>query len=813
MQRHVHVALVSAAVLLLQLLQTRLLGVIYWNHVVYFIVTIALLGFGISGTWLSFGPQTRLYQHLSRDRAAALFCLSTIAFFLAAPLLMVSQEELLTGGFPSLMLAATYILAVLPHFFAGWMLGRWFQEFSDQIHSLYFADLIGAALGCLAFALLISPLGLMRLAALCALAGLLPALSDTPASSTRHFALLMVIPVTAFWYFHQAAESLVVSEPTKSIRRLQQYLPPGDIPLVERSEWNAVSRVDLVVGRMASHSRHIFIDGDAIQPLKENIPDTIPPFNEQHDSLLLKKAPYLFVKQPQSVLIIGSGGGLDTYHALRAGARTIDAVEINSTICRLVQHDFRHLTNDLFYRPGVSLTCDEGRSFLRRSGRTWDVILLNSIDTFSAMNSGAYVLSENYLYTLEAFQEYLAHLTPDGMLAVSRWFAIPESLRLFILVFEALQTFGISDPARHVLLHMETHDISDPETGERQYNAWMGLLVKRSPFTDAEREKLRAHLRHHGGFMLYPAPGASGTPEIFENFAAVRSAGKSAQYFAELPFELAPATDDSPFCFNSERWSELLPALMSLNLGALSHGQWPSLILLSLLILSGLLTTLFIFVPLYMSSAPEFVHANRAAIAYFCLLGISFIFIEISLMQRFSLLLGHPSYSLTTTLGSLLLFSGIGSMMAGRFAILGRLSFGAITALGLCAAWCYPSLMEYLLPCSLPARILGVIALVAPLGFFMGMPFPLGLREMGMRAPDLVPWAWGVNGGATVLGSVLAIVTAMKGGFTLVLLLASAGYLLSWACFRACSTPDHPSSVALSTATAATALPDDLSGG
>ncbi|HNV68873.1 MAG TPA: hypothetical protein PKO06_04185, partial [Candidatus Ozemobacteraceae bacterium] len=266
-------------------------------------------------------------------------------------------------------------------------------------------------------------------------------------------------------------------------------------------------------------------------------------------------------------------------------------------------------------------------------------------------------------------------------------------------------------------------------------------------------------------------------------------------YFSELPFELAPATDDSPFCFNCERWSELLPALLRLNLGAVSYGEWPSLILLSLLLLSGLLTLLFIFVPLYLAAATDFSHAQRPVILYFCLLGVSFIFIEISLMQRFSLLLGHPSYSLTTTLGSLLLFSGIGSMMAGRFAILGRLSFGAIVMLGLCAAWGYPDLMRFLLPYSLPIRVFGVILLVAPLGFFMGMPFPLGLRDLGTRAPHLVPWAWGVNGGATVLGSVLAIVTAMKCGFTMVLLLASCGYLLAWVSFRMSSVSGPPAVV------------------
>ena len=749
---------VSAAVILLQLIQTRVFSVLFWNHLVYFIISIALLGFGISGTWLSLG-QTKLANHFTRTRLAIYFLISSILTTLVLPCALPPIES--AKSFQLLI----YALAVLPYFFAGWMLGVLFKNHSKDINILYFADLVGAAIGCILYVMLIQSIGITGLVILTCCFVLFPCLLGLNSKQKIIVAAPYALVIGAILYFNQSI--VIMPKTDKAMVTKYKNIEAN----VEFSQWNTISKIDVVSTVQNPSDKKIYIDGDAWTHIVDHPANPAPAFDESNDILMFNKAPYLLKKNIEHALVIGAGGGIDVWHALRGGAKQVDAIEINPTTRDIGLTHYRTFNNELFHREGVTLHNEEGRSFIHNSNKKYDLIMIHAIDTFAALNSGAYMLSENYLYTVDAFNDYISHLSSDGILCMTRWNHPGEATRLFTTSLESLYQLGIENPQSHIL----AIDAFDPEV---TFVNWMTVLIQGQPFTSNDIEKISTYAQNHRSELMFPVQQPKNLIQTWTNqFAKAKTDHTEKEFFKQTSYDVRPTTDDSPFFFNYERWKGIQHAFSKQDINPLIKTNLTTF----LLFLSTLLAVaLFIFLPLRKLQMGQTEHLKSWTL-YFVCLGISFIFVEIALMQRFALFLGHPARSLVLILGTLLFSAGIGSFFSKKLQPHLVPYFFVLFCMIAATSLFYPSVIHHFLGKSLSVRAAISILLVSPLGFLMGVPFPMGIEIVSRKNPSMVPWMWGINGGTTVLGSIMAIMIAIACNFTTVLLLAGAGYLVAFA--------------------------------
>ena len=489
-------------------------------------------------------------------------------------------------------------------------------------------------------------------------------------------------------------------------------------------------------------------------------------------------------KANPKVLIIGSGAGGEVLEGLQRHASSITAVEINPAINDIVSHRMNDFWGNLFHQPEVRLVTDEGRSFVRRSKEKYDAIV--SVHTISnaAMASGALTLAENYVLTREAFADYLDHLTPEGAIFFTR----PE-VQIPRLVSTARAIFaqrGMGPIDNHVFAFSESDAMDEP--GRLSFVA--GFLLKKSEFLPGELQEIRKILQGTGRdtpklTILY-APDERPAASLCTRIVSARNLEEVLRTNDLL---LAPATDDKPFFNQHTRWSRIrwrtivdlfsqkqpLAARM-----ALEDRPIAEVTLLIVLVQSGVVAGVCILLPLLLGNRRGLQVEGRGSwLGYFAALGLGFIMVEIALLERFLLFLGQPIYTYAVVLAGLLIFTGIGSYAAGKFgpAALQR-ALLAIVALVPITAWITPMVFHAFLGFGMVWRTAIAVLLIAPLGFVLGMPFPLGLRLAIERSSALGSWAWGVNGFFTVIGTVLALMLGMMIGFRMVLMLACACYLV-----------------------------------
>jgi hypothetical protein len=500
---------------------------------------------------------------------------------------------------------------------------------------------------------------------------------------------------------------------------------------------------------------------------------------------LTSALPY-YLAEPQHVLVLGAGGGSSVQQALNHAVAHIDGVELNPQMVALLQHDYANWSGQLYERDGVNIYTGDARGFVTGSRRDYDLIQLSLLDAWGASSAGLYALNENYLYTVEALQDYLARLAPGGYLAISRWIKLPprDTLKLFATAVRALEAGGAPDPAAQLVL------IRSWQTST--------LLVKQGTFTPAEINAVRAFCKARAfdpaWYPGMPATAANHSNRLAEPYfytAAQALTGPDATSFMQnYKFDITPATDDRPYFFHFFKW-RVLPEILALRgEGGLPLLEAGYLVLLATLLQALLLSLLLILLPLAVlrrRSAAAATSVSRGRIAgYFFAIGLAFLFIEIAFMQKFILFLHHPLYAVATVLAAFLVFAGLGSAWTARLqqdgAPAARASLTAalmIALLGGAYTLLLDPLFAQLSPLGMTARIAISALLIAPLAFCMGMPFPLGLAQVAARAPALIPWAWGINGCASVLSAVSATLLAMQFGFSIVVLAALLLYLLA----------------------------------
>ncbi len=556
------------------------------------------------------------------------------------------------------------------------------------------------------------------------------------------------------------------------------------------TRWNAISRID-VVERSGSvpwtrnpnapypepEQALIVIDGDATTPLLawDGDPESLPFL----DWTISSVAPQAL--RPESALVIGPGGGIDVLTLLRQSVSRIDAVEVNPIISDLVSAGpLAELGGSLFARDEVRLEVAEGRSFVRRrravGAEPYDLIQLSLIDTWAASLSGAYSLTEGYLYTVEAFDDYLGALSDHGVLSITRWLHQPprETLKVVTVASAALAGRGVGDPARYIAV-LRLGNIGN-------------TLIKRTPFTSEEIERL-VRVAGERGFRFLHLPTAAGDNAL-SDFLNAPSAEARAEFIDAYPYDVRPATDDRPFFFQFGRWRDLGRDAWG-EAQILLSGR---LVLLALLVQALALAGLLVFAPLAIAArrrrgAGGGGSADRAlpsrgsghALVYFGAIGFGFMLLEIALMQRFTLFLGQPVFALALIFVALLGGAGLGSSQARRLG--GERpgapwTFAAIALASVAYVAVLPAVFGACLGLSFAGRALISTALILPLGFLLGLPFPLALIRMQRAGrADLTAWAWAANGCASVLGPIVAVLLAFDLGFTGVQVLAAGAYL------------------------------------
>ena len=782
---------VSVATLHLELLHTRLLSFSLWYSVVYAVITLALLGFGISGAVLASFP--RLRESGTRSKLALFslgFSLSTIVGL--AIVVRVPFDCFATSTLQLLKLSLFFLLLTLPYCFAGGVVALALTSFKGETNRLYFANMVGSGAGCLAFVLAIGPLGGERsvfvVAVLAALAGLAFSLAGNRILQVALVGAAVLLGAAGF-----LAPAKIISLKTDPNKALSRWTNPQEYPdaRIEYTGWSPLSRVDVVhspsgmVWRMHDGTELSFkvvtTDGDATTTMFSGFSeDQIKRYKKDPRAYQNFRTLAYVAKRSPKVLLIGVGGGVDAVQAVLNGASRITAVDINPIIMHLALTEYAAYNKRLFHRPEFTSVVSEGRSYVRRSAEKFDIIHMHGVDTFAALSSGAYVLAEYYLYTVEAFLDYFDHLEPDGLLSITRFaFDYPrESLKLCATAATALQKIGVKDVGNHIYV---VKDISLP---------FATLLCKKEPFS-AEEQRLYDDLFGKTPFRLMYKPGmgtdeagmAVGPDRYYERLISSVRDGTFDAFWKEYKYDIQPPVDDRPFFFKYYKWN-LLGSLMTDRTGcAGAEGPLGLFILTSLIVTTFVSTLILILAPLWkFTRAGLKVPRAFRFITYFVCLGLGYMFVEIAFLQKFVLFLGHPIYSIAVILFVMLIFSGIGSLLAGRLEVSRRTIINtailAITGFILIYAVTLHHIFNAFLGHHIAARSLISVLLVAPLALCMGMPFPTGLRAAGDAHPALIPWAFGVNGSASVLSSILAVVFAMGGGFSFVFILSIAIYVI-----------------------------------
>ena len=790
--------LISAAAIGYEILLMRVLSIVQWHHFAYMIISLALLGYGASGTFIAINKRWLEQRfELSFAISGLLFSITIVACYVLGQQVPFNALEIVWNPRQLINLSLIYFIFFVPFFFAACCIGLAFSCRRSSISRIYFFDLLGAGLGATLIIGLLFVLSPQN--ALIVLAAL--ALSASIFVGTRLTARKTLIAIQAFWFV-----ALVFGLPQDWLgMRLSEYKglsqamqvvdskvltssssPLGLLTVVESPQvpFRDAPGLSFNTRFVPPEQLAVFTDGDAMSAITR-FDGTLGALGYLGD--VTAALPYQLLTAP-NVLILGAGGGTDVLLALYNGAARIDAVELNPQMTELVKVTYADFAGHLYDNSRVTVYTKEARGFVAQSSDQYDLIHIGLLDSFAASGSGVQALNESYLYTVEAIRQYLKRTAPGGMLAVTRWLKLPprDSLKLVATVIEALRMEGVAHPGRQLVLI-------------RNWNT-STLLVRNGEFTKSDIDVLREFARSHSfDTAFYPSMPASDAnrfnllprPYLYEGTSALL--GEDADDFIErYKFNIAPATDNRPYFFHFLKWSALPEFVTLLRRGGAGLIEWGYLILIATLVQAVIAGAVLIVLPLshIKRSWPRGTGTRMGS--YFFLLGLAFLFVEIAFIQKFILFLSHPLYSVGVVLSGFLVFAGIGSACSGQLAQKAErfghspiaVAVAGISAIALFYLLLLPMLFQQLIGLPDGIKMVLSVLLIAPLAFCMGVPFPIGLNRVADSAPDFIPWAWGINGFASVMSASLATLLAIAFGFTTVVLLALGVYVTAAAIIR-----------------------------
>ena len=797
------VALLSAAALGYEILLTRLLAIVQWHHFAFLVISIALLGFGASGAFLTVvGSRLRVPAGPFLALAALAFAVAAPACFALAQHVPFNVLELPWSLRPFGWLLLIELLLAIPFFIAATGIGRTLIVFGDRLSRVYAADLAGAGGGAaLAVGLLWWLPAERTLDGLGAMAAMAAGLAAVRARRRVRWTLLAcagslllftVLLAGSGWNelrispFKPLPQALRVNGATLTENRSG---PHGLVSAVENEKvplrW--APGLSLLARAPVPEQAALFVDGDGPIAIPRRPRGSPPP---AYLGDLTSALPYHLLERPR-VLVLGAGGGAPALQALGGGARVVDAVELQPDVAAIARDRYGGFSGGAPGRAGIHLHVGDPRAFVEAAGgEEYDLI---GVDALGASPSGLHALRAERLLTVESMRAMLARLAPRGLVAITGWSQLPPrgGPRLFATLLDALAAEGIGPAAQHL-------------AWIRSWNTTT-LVASRAPLSGTQVEAVRSFARARA-FDLVHVPGMEGheanrfnvmeRPWFHE--AAARLLGPEREDFIRgYKFDIRPATDDRPYLWSFFKWAHA-PEILSLSraggIGLVAIGY---LALPAALVQAAVASAALILLPLLLVRRRAGGHAGGArrgaALAGFFALGLAFLMMEIAFISRFTVILSHPLHALVVVLAAFLVFAGIGSWLAGRRDSGGRGSVawpaaGIVALAAVCLA-ALPHLTSALLGAAPDVKIAAAVAVIAPIATFMGMPFPRALARLRRLDPGLVPWAWGVNGCASVVGAVLATGLAVHLGQTFVIGCAALLYATAAVALTRMGTP------------------------
>jgi spermidine synthase len=758
-------ALASFAALLLELGLTRLFSVVLFYHFAFLAISIALLGLGAGGVF-AYLWKSHLAEIETRRLASMLCVINAVTILIVLEIVLHVPVSLNVSAKNFLRLTILYLVSAVPFFLTGLLFSVVFARETALIPRLYGADLCGGAMACLAIVPLLNWIGGPNaiLVAAVALAG-----AGMVWSESRGFRRNAALLAMAFFVLIGANHSgrLIDVVYAKGMFR--------DPAWVEFARWNAISRVE--VDRQGQ-AKAVVIDADASTYIMNADLSHWQGTLWEHNLMAAPPALANVLRPHGDFAIIGPGGGVDVLRAVANGSRSITGIEINPIIATTVMRErYADYSLHLYQRPEVHIHVSDGRSYLRSTAQRFDVVQMTLVDTWASTAAGAFALSENNLYTIEAFREYFDHLKPDGMIAITRWeFRHPrEALRVVSVAMEALHRLGVADPAKHFIVASQGNLNED--------GIPVAVLAKKTPFTPDEEKAVLAHLDHYSELNALYLP----TQPKQNPFSDLIASNDPYAFARSYAYNVAPVSDNAPFFFFTLKPGQILGE------NGLKHGiDWKVnlgvLVLLLVLIISVCAVLAFLILPLaWKGRSPRH---SALPLLYFVAVGLGYILVEIAFIQRFVLFLGHPTYALTVVIFLLLLSSGAGSLLSRLWlprAEMGWMPLLLVVFTLATYVFFLPSRLSALVGLPFDYRLVISALLLVPLGFLMGMPFPTGLRALAAApAPEFpgatdnaIEWAWAMNAAASVLGSVLAMIMAIQFGLTVTLACGTGAYVLA----------------------------------
>ena len=740
--------LISLATLMLEISLIRFFSIAQWYHFAFMVISIALFGVAASGTFL-FIKKIRNPLFCS----SILFSLSTIVGFFITNNLFFDPYKAVTNFSHIFVLLLYYIFLSMPFFFFGIIAAFIFCQNQKNSGIVYFYNLLGSASGTILSIPFLAFLNI-KIIFLISLVGLLAALFFNRKYS-KFVVFLIVLNILSF--------SIKIDINISPYKEFNQALNVPSSKLIA-TKWNSYSRIDIVNSSFTRYAPGLSLS------FRGNLPEQIGILvdgsnmnsitkygNLDFLDFLPMSLPYHLKNKPK-VLVINSGAGLDVLAALKNNA-TVTATETNPIVISILKNEYKDFSGDIYNKASVYF--EEGRSFIKK-GEKYDIIILSLAGNVLGGPSGITSLNENYLLTAEAFRDYYNSLTEDGFLIITRWLFNPpkEEVRLFALALE------IDKEGKKIAM----------------LNSWniITLLLSKKDLDEKTVKKIKEFSDKNKFDIIYLPKQFDFEPNKYAKFkeayhynALQQLLKDKNEFYKNYLFDVSPVYDDKPYYFNFFKLSKFL------KLKRLLGQRWnpfldPGFLLFFILIQALILALLFIFIPLFLKQKIKKIQ-NKKSLFYFFVIGIGFLFIEIVLIQKFILFLGHTIFSTITIIFSMLLFSSLGSLYSQRVGIksLRKIIF-ILFLLIIVYSFLIKFFINNFITLNLIPKIILTSIFIAPLSFFMGFAFPLGIKKIDK---ELIPWAWAVNGSASVLSPILAIMLALFFGYNFVFVLAGIIYL------------------------------------
>ncbi len=796
--------LISFSVLMFELALTRIFSIMQWNYLAFMVISIAFLGYGASGTFLTVTPSLtkKDKQEQLPDLLSWFALLYGLSIFLA--LFLINRipfdlYRLKADSYQWFYLIAYYLAVALPFFFAGICISLAITHLSVAVSRIYSYDLTGASLGCLAFLFFSTNVDVVNLVLLLTVLGLIASLLFSLVQKRRLFSLLSFLFIIIILSFVTLSSYRLFSLPINPYKELFTFLRYPETKILTQKE-NSFSQVKVVESPAVKHAPGLSLN------FQERIPEQLAILTDDSglsaitrfdgDIESIRFTDYLsnglgfhLTKDRNRVLVIGAGGGLDIISALYQESREIEAIEMNPLVIDLMKEDFAEYSGQLYDRPEVTILPGEGRSVLKSINHDFDLIQISLVGSATASTGGFHSISENYLYTVEGMIDFWEHLSLNGVICITRWLLFPprESVKLTAIALEALEKVGVENPENHIALIRSwgtTTFICSKKPIEKEMIALIISFCEERSFDPIYFPGILPEQvnQNHRLEKPYYYLAISDLIEHYKN----DDIGVGA-FYQKYFYNIAPATDNSPFFFYFLKWRNI-PTIIRDTGYWQPVVEWGNLVVFATLIQGLVFSFFFIFLPLLVKKV-SLGKGWYFPLLYFAALGLGYMLVEISFIQKFILYLAHPTYATTAIIFSFLFFSGLGSRISQRWQnrredILYYLKrvIPLICIFLVLYQNLIPAIFQFTLHLPLVIRFLLTSFMIAPLAFLMGMPFPLGIGFLAEGREGMIPWVWATNNFCSILASVLAVIVAIVSGFQAVGYLAAAIYLVGlWA--------------------------------